>query len=321
MDGIIDLEELEIGGRVFERVDPPGILPKTKGWMHSGCAITDDGTVVVAHPLGRRLLEFAPDGDCTEVEIPVLEMHTIFRDEVDGQECLWICNNGHRFVEDVPDYAHYRERGSVIRVALDGKVLQEIDCPTIPSYADERWQPTSLCRAADGSIWIADGYGLSLIHEFTPTGGYLRTIDAAETGTRLDTPHGIARRGDQIIVADRTNKRLLVLEDGYVAKVLDAPLTSPSSILIMGQWMLVTELFGGLAVFHGDEYQGHFARSTDDAERDAWPNVRDAAGNMTAPPLDGKLHAPHGIATDGNRIVITEWLIGGRLNQYLAQTR
>ncbi|MGK9220370.1 MULTISPECIES: hypothetical protein [unclassified Microbacterium] len=315
---ITDLEELHLGSAVYREVEAPGDLPQTTGWMHSGCAITRSGIIAVAHPEGRQLLLIDRDRSVRAIPVNALEMHTIYHDPVDEEDTLWLVNNGHRFVRDRPDYAHYREHGSVTRIALDGTVLQTIDCPDIDAYRDERWQPTSLCRGADGTIWIADGYGLDLVHQFTQDGHHIRTIDASETGLALACPHGIARRGEQILVADRTNRRILVLEDGVVIKILDAPLTSPSSLLVLGEHLLVTELHGGIAVFDGDRYVGHFARDRDDPTRDAWPNDRDSDGNTTRPTVDERLHSPHGIASDGERIIVTEWFIGGRLHQYTA---
>ena len=313
---IVDLDELRLGDELFLRDHPPGELPDTTGWMHSGCAITNDGTVVVAHPEGRALIFMHPDESREIVPVPVLEMHTIRHDTWEGEETLWLVNNGHRFERSTPDYAHYRELGSVIRVRLDGTVVQKLECPDIPAYQTEKWQPTSLSRTEDGSIWVADGYGLNLLHLFAADGTYLLTIDGTETGTAFSCPHGIAIRGNQLLVADRSNRRLLVFEDGVPPRALDAPLTSPSSILVRGEWLVITELFGGLALFHQDQYVGHFARDRDNPERDAWPNERDDQGNMRRPELDAALHSPHGIAADEERILVTEWSIGGRVNQY-----
>lgn len=317
---IIDLDQLRIAGREFRRGPAPVDLPETTGWMHSGCAITSDGTVVVAHPEGRKLIFTGRDGTQRIVDVPVLEMHTILLDTTDERDTLWLVNNGHRFVRNSPDYAHYRERGSVIRVDLDGHVLQELDCPATLDYANEHWQPTSLTRASDGTLWVADGYGLSLAHQYSTDGRYLRTINGSETGLTFDCPHGIAVRGEQILIADRSNRRVLVTENGLVVKTLNAPLTSPSSFLVLGDWLLVTELHGGLAVFHADDYIGHFARSRTSAEVDAWPNERDQHGDMTAPALREELRSPHGIASDGRRIIVTQWHIGGNVTAYSAAT-
>ncbi|WP_127817949.1 hypothetical protein [Microbacterium sp. CPCC 204701] len=314
---IVDLDRLEIAGVEYVPADPPGPFPATDGWMHSGCALLEDDTVVVAHPQGRRLLFFDSRGTVRTIDVPVLEMHTIVREDGADGETLWLVNNGHRFEPDHPDYAHHRERGSVVRVDLDGQVVQELSCPDIAAYASTHWQPTSICRAAEGSLWVADGYETSLVHQYVD-GTYRRTVDGSETGTRFDTPHGLAARNDQVLVADRTNRRIVVLEDGVASAVLDAPLTSPSSLLVLGDWLLVTELFGGLAIFEGDRYVGHYARSRQSPTRDAWPNDRDERGGMKRPRLDGALHSPHGLAGDSQRLVVTEWLIGGRVDQFRA---
>jgi hypothetical protein len=52
-------------------------------------------------------------------------------------------------------------------------------------------------------------------------------------------------------------------------------------------------------------------------DEDAWPNSRDAEGNIVRPETrPGILNSPHTLAADGNGdVFVTEWLIGGRVTK------
>ena len=70
--------------------------------------------------------------------------------------------------------------------------------------------PTNLALAADGSLYIADGYGNARVHRYSPDGIHLSSW--GEPGGRpgqFRLPHGIAVGPDgTVVVADRENSRL-----------------------------------------------------------------------------------------------------------------
>ena len=70
--------------------------------------------------------------------------------------------------------------------------------------------PTNLALAADGSMYVADGYGNARIHKFTTDGQFL--LSWGEPGSepgQFHVPHGIAVDGNGLVyVADRENSRI-----------------------------------------------------------------------------------------------------------------
>jgi DNA-binding beta-propeller fold protein YncE len=70
--------------------------------------------------------------------------------------------------------------------------------------------PTNLALAADGSLYISDGYGNACVHHFSPEGVHLRSWGAPGGGPgEFRVPHGIAVAPEgTVIVADRENSRL-----------------------------------------------------------------------------------------------------------------
>ena len=83
-----------------------------------------------------------------------------------------------------------------------------------------RWQapfnhPTAASMAADGEIYVSDGYGNSVVHRFGKDGALLRTWGRRGSGAgEFTTPHcvWVDRRTDRVYVADRENDRLQIFD-------------------------------------------------------------------------------------------------------------
>jgi DNA-binding beta-propeller fold protein YncE len=73
-------------------------------------------------------------------------------------------------------------------------------------------RPTNLALAADGSMYVTDGYGNARVHKFAPDGHLLFSWGEPGTGPgQFNLPHGIALdRFGQVYVADRENSRIQV---------------------------------------------------------------------------------------------------------------
>jgi sugar lactone lactonase YvrE len=100
-----------------------------------------------------------------------------------------------------------------------------IDFRTIKYAGPPFHFPTNLAIAANGDLFISDGYGNARIHRYSPDGQLKRSW--GEPGPRLgqfQVPHGIAISPDQILfVADRENSRLQLfsLEGQYIDQWTD----------------------------------------------------------------------------------------------------
>lgn len=293
------------------------------GWQHSGIAAVSDGSVVFAHPEGGKLVRVFPDGEATEILTELTEMHGLATSVLDGEEVIWVADNGTRYCQGVPEYHEELFPGRVVALGLDGTIHQELRCPELPVYKAQGWSPTTVAIDAEtGRIWVGDGYGASLVHCFEPDGQLRLTLDGNETGTAFSSPHGIHLRRSgstqELYVADRSNKRLVVfgLDGTYLRTVGEGNLSSPSSITDLNGMLLVTELAGALAVFDGDTFVGHVGASHREVTEDAWPNQRDVHGNAIRTNVsDGLFNSPHGITASGGQILLTEWMIGGRVTR------
>ena len=90
-----------------------------------------------------------------------------------------------------------------------------------------RWQapfnhPTAASMAADGEIYVSDGYGNSAVHRFGGDGALRQTWGRQGTGAgEFTTPHCVwVDRTGRVYVADRENNRLQVFdrEGGHLAE-------------------------------------------------------------------------------------------------------
>lgn len=293
------------------------------GWSHSGIAALQDDSVVFAHPEGHRLVRVLPGGEAQEIHTELTEMHAIVAAPLAGREALWVADNGSRYCHGTPDYHEELNVGRVAALDMEGSIRQEIHCPDLPAYAENRWRPTTVAvDGQTGDIWVGDGYGASLVHCFDAAGQLRFTLDGTEAGKHFASPHGVHIRlggGErEVYVADRGNRRIVVYGlDGAFRRVVGVGhLSSPSSLAELDGTLLVTELSGALAMFDGDDFRGHAGQSGRDTADEAWPNQRGYDGTVTtvsAPP--GVFNSPHGIAVQDGHILLTEWMVGGRFTR------
>ncbi len=74
--------------------------------------------------------------------------------------------------------------------------------------------PTAAADAADGEIYVADGYGNSSVHRFAADGALVSTWGGQGSGPgAFTTPHAIAvDRRDRVLVGDRENNRVQLFD-------------------------------------------------------------------------------------------------------------
>ncbi|MFN0051743.1 MAG: peptidyl-alpha-hydroxyglycine alpha-amidating lyase family protein [Planctomycetales bacterium] len=96
-------------------------------------------------------------------------------------------------------------RGKPSDTGIDGLDYRTIKRPGLPFNL-----PTNLAIAADGSLYVTDGYGNCRVHKFSPSGEYLFSWGEPGSGPgQFNLPHGIAiDQSGLIYVADRENSRI-----------------------------------------------------------------------------------------------------------------
>ena len=139
---------------------------------------------------------------------------------------------------------------AVHKFTASGKLLLTLGTPGVPSdtgCADSDYrtirraagpfnQPTNLALAADGSMYVTDGYGNARVHKFSVEGERLCSWGEPGDGPgQFHLPHGIAvDRTGRVYVADRENSRVQIFDaDGsYVTEWRDV--ARPTEVFIDG---------------------------------------------------------------------------------------
>jgi len=272
--------------------------------MHSGIGVLSDGRIVFEAPGGAALIFLDPaTKKHVRIEVGVAVSHGI---AVASDDTIWICDPG------------AQAPGQVVQINVNGKILRTIKQPVRSSHEQDKWRPTSIALAANGDIWIGDGYGLSLVHVVRANGA-IETYDGSLSGTKFDCPHGVAidtrESVVRIAVADRSNKRVLYFkEDGsFIRSVAHPIMTSPSSLAVRGNDLLVTDLFGAILAIDLDDQVRAILPTSNVNTREGWPNKMSGADSVAPDVFEGMLNSPHGITVSvRGEVYFTEWYLGGR---------
>jgi len=115
-----------------------------------------------------------------------------------------------------------RDAHQVLRFDGEGRLVQALGKRHWPSLDAPFNHPTAAAQAADGEIYVADGYGNSSVHRFAADGSLMRTWGSRGNGPgAFTTPHAIAvdSRG-RVLVADRENDHVQLFdrEGNFVAE-------------------------------------------------------------------------------------------------------
>jgi sugar lactone lactonase YvrE len=293
--------------------DAPPHWEAAPGWMqatdlgptHGGLAFDRAGRLWAGTDGAHGLVAFAPDGRLV-AELPALSgAHSLLLHEVQGEERLIV--------------AHLREH-RVVETTLDGRVLWELGAP-MDSGAyrkPEEFMPTAVALAPDGRLFVADGYGTSMIHSFDAQRHRLRSFAGLGSGPELcSTPHGLAidtRFGaPRLLVCDRENRRLVHFDlDGGWLGVHSLGLRRPCAVAFDGERLLVAELEGGVAILdRNGKLLGRVGENLDEQQQANY-GVPSSAWSPSI------LCASHAVALDARgNLFVEDWSSTGRLSRFV----
>jgi peptidylglycine monooxygenase len=121
-----------------------------------------------------------------------------------------IIADGHMLAIDAADRLFVVDRDAHQIVVLDrtGALLCTIGERHRPGRPFAH--PSAVAFGPDGTLYVADGYGASRIHRFSPDGTPLASWGSPGNGPgQFTTPHGLWVLGDgRVLVADRENDRV-----------------------------------------------------------------------------------------------------------------
>lgn len=126
-----------------------------------------------------------------------LEPHGL---RVDRDDNVWVTDRG---LQQVFKFSH------------DGKLLLTIGTARVAGWDATHFdKPTDIAFAADGGVYISDGYGNSRVAKFSSDGKFQFEWGRKGTGPgQFDLPHSVAvDKNGLVYVADRSNARIQVFD-------------------------------------------------------------------------------------------------------------
>ncbi len=308
---------MSVQSLTYEWIDNWAKIPESpsgreNGRTHGVC-VTAEGHVKVFHQAKNGLLTYDPDGALISAVggDRWLGAHGLTLVEEQGTQFLWLVDQSSK---------------EVVKTTLDGETVQSIAQAPHPVYKEGgNYVPTWAAQNPDnGEIWVADGYGSSLVHRYTSAGDYLETIDGTDGAGRFACPHGInftrGEDGVELFITDRSNKRVVVYDgEGYFLR--QSSIThSPCCFDFLDDLVVVPELFTGVKVLDRKSL-GLLAEigASDivgpDVRPEGWPNLQ-----KTEKVRAGSFNSPHGacFAPNGD-IYCVEWIVGGRITRLQRQ--
>lgn len=211
------------------------------------------------------------------------------------------------------------EKHQVYKTTLAGEILLTISAPAdIPAYQQaEKFVPTETTVAANGDIFIADGYGQQYILHYNSKGELLHYFGGRGDGDEhLDNAHGILldpRTRDTLLVTDRTRNCFKQFsKEGKLLDIIQLPGACVCRPVVQGD-----HLYAAVLRSPGMEKEGSGFVTILDKNNQVVSNI----GGSMPTYKDGKLQAmsqtdkifvhPHDVCVDrDHNLYVAQWASG-----------
>ena len=250
--------------------------------------------------------------------------HCIYWSREGRDEFLYFTENSAGNKEGPP----YGKR--VYKTDLHGKILYTIGNVEKEDSTSQKFDwtnPTDVAVAANGDIYVVDGYGSQRVSRFDKNFKHLRTIGekTAKDAVGPNAPHGtfntchgiwvntLKKGGPEIYIADRHNDRLEVydLELNY-KRTLAGDVRNPCCFYQHKGHIYVPDLASRVTIFDADDKV--VAQLGDGKEV---PNGGMKASRELADANPDKFFAPHAMCVDSRGdFYVVEWLPFGRPRKF-----
>lgn len=292
-------------GKQYQVIDGWGVMPAGENFGTTHGVTEDKSGRIIVHHTGRQSISiFTPEGKHLNSwgEDYAEGAHGLLLNEEDGTEFLYLSTT---------------TQGFMAKTTLEGEeVFRIVTPPRKDIYNPEenkRFIPTQAAVAANGDIYITDGYGECWVHQYDKDANYIQSFGGRGSDQgKLATPHGITidtRHGqERLLVADRRNRRMQYFTlDGKFDGMFNKDLRKPCGAVFFGDEMYIPDLHSRVSIFDKNNILILHLGDWDGAwELEGWPNLPESMWRK------GYFSSPHDLHVDGNGdIYIAEWFSDG----------
>jgi hypothetical protein len=198
-----------------------------------------------------------------------------------------------------------------------GEIVLRLKYPEESGLNIDRFNPTAITVAANGDIFLSNGYGTNHIFKYDSKGKYLMHFGTQGNGLKeFNTAHGMTLdtryEPNRLLICDRNHepKGRLVhydLEGNFIEEVVTG-LGMPTSAAIQGDYVSVPDLHGRLVILDKSNTIIAVLGHNDDPAKRANFNVPQDQW------VEGVFSGTHGSYwdRDGN-LYVQDWNVSGRL--------
>lgn len=299
------------GDHRYEVIHDWGALPKTISYGNThGVCEDSKGRIYIKHTVHSTseskdaMVVFDADGKFVKswgAEYGLAGgAHGLHINKEGSQEFLYLCDCN---------------KGIVYKTDLDGKLVFKLGCPMESGLYNNpgEYKATNLATAANGDLYVGDGYGKSWIHRYNAKGEYQNSFGGpGNSRGQLACPHGIwmdTRSGTpKLAVADRANHRIQYFSpDGRHLGFVTDEMKLPCHFHQRGTDLLVPDLDSRVTILDKDNKP--ITVLCDGGSQ----GLRGEAREKFIP---GKFITPHSAIWDhAGNIFVVEWVEVGRVTK------
>lgn len=294
------------GLMTFDTVPGWGLRPdgsSALGPTHGSVVVDKAGNIYTSAQAG--VFVFSPDGKVIHsyLDKDFGQIHDMeIRQEADGEFIYGARNNN--------------AEGIKFNIRT-GEIVLRLPFPEESGLKLKKFNPTAITVAANGDIFLANGYASDHIFKFDKTGKYLMHFGSQGDGLKeFHTAHGMTidtrYEPERLLICDRNHlpkgRLLHYTLDGEFMEELVTGLGMPTSAAIQGDYVSVPDLHGRLVILDkSNTIIAVLGHNPDPAKRMNYKIPQDQW-------IEGIFSGTHGSYwdQDGN-LYVQDWNIAGRI--------
>lgn len=290
----------------FDTVPGWGLRPdgsSALGPTHGAVVVDKAGNIYTS--AGAGVFAFSPEGKVVQSYLGAKysNLHDMEIREENGEEYIYGARNAN--AEGIKFNAH------------SGEIVLKLGVPEEAGLGKIKFNPTAITVAANGDIFLSNGYATNHIFKYDKNGKYLMHFGKKGNGMKeFNTAHGMTLdtryQPARLLICDRNhqpNGRLLHydLDGNFIGEVITG-LGMPTSVSIQGDYVSVPDLHGRLVILDkANKIISVVGQNPDPKKGRSYGIPQDQW-------VEGAFSGTHGSAwdADGN-LYVQDWNVAGRL--------